>query len=104
MSFLTSNDQLVRYRLILVAALAIGLSTTVAAQRAAFAAPARGIAPSHAATHAFNSRSAIALGRSAHSSGFRRSSPSPYAYASLPFPFFGDSFDPNDLYSTGYPV
>jgi hypothetical protein len=25
-------------------------------------------------------------------------------YASLPFPFFGDAFDPNDIYSTGYPV
>jgi hypothetical protein len=25
-------------------------------------------------------------------------------FGSLPFPFFGDSFDPNDIYSTGYPV
>ncbi len=40
-------------------------------------------------------------------SGFRRSSQYPYAYpgyASLPFPFFGDAFDPSDVYSTGYPV
>jgi hypothetical protein len=34
---------------------------------------------------------------------FRRSSQ--YGpYSSLPFPFFGDAFDPDDLYSTGYPV
>jgi hypothetical protein len=25
-------------------------------------------------------------------------------YGSLPFPFFGDNFDPGDIYSTGYPV
>jgi hypothetical protein len=41
---------------------------------------------------------------------FRRSSRfSPYGltypgYGSLPFPFFGDNFDPSDIYSTGYPV
>jgi hypothetical protein len=38
---------------------------------------------------------------------FRRSSPFGLAYpgyGSLPFPFFGDNFDPNDIYSTGYPV
>jgi hypothetical protein len=27
-----------------------------------------------------------------------------YGYGSLPFPFFGDNFDANDIYSTGYPV
>jgi hypothetical protein len=44
--------------------------------------------------------------RNGHTSGFRRSPQYPYAYGSLPFPFFGDSFDPNDndIYSTGYPV
>ncbi|MFZ1010877.1 MAG: hypothetical protein WAN65_28820 [Candidatus Sulfotelmatobacter sp.] len=105
MSFSTSIDKLGRYRLVLVATLALAFSTSAAAQRAAFAAPARSIAPPRAANHAFNSRSAnFALGRGAHSSGFRHSSPYPYAYASLPFPFFGDSFDPNDVYSTGYPV
>jgi hypothetical protein len=41
--------------------------------------------------------------RSKHTSTFRRSAPySPYT--SLPFPFFNDSFDPDDIYSTGYPV
>jgi len=41
-----------------------------------------------------------AFGRTAYASRFRRSSP----YASLPFPFFADSFNPEDIYSTGYPV
>lgn len=91
--------------MVFVATLASAISIPAAAQRAAFASPAHAAAPPRAAMHAFNSRSAnFALGRGAHSSGFRRSSPYPYAYASLPFPFFGDSFDPNDIYSTGYPV
>jgi len=91
--------------LVLVATLATALLTPAAAQRAAFASPAHAAAPPRAAMHAFNSRSAnFALGRGAHSSGFRRPSPYPYSYASLPFPFFSDSFDPNDIYSTGYPV
>ncbi len=105
MSFLTSIDNLGRYRLGFVAALVTALLTPAAAQRAAFASPARAVAPPRAAMHAFNSRSAnFALGRGAHSSGFRRPSPYPYSYASLPFPFFGNSFNPNDIYSTGYPV
>jgi hypothetical protein len=105
MSFLTSIDKSGPCRLILVATLVTAFSIPVAAQRATFASPAHAAAPPRAATHGFNSRSAnFALGRGAHSSGFRRSSPYPYAYASLPFPFFGDSFDPNDIYSTGYPV
>ncbi len=42
-------------------------------------------------------------------SGRRRGSPlaSPYGsspYSSLPFPFFGDAFNPDDIYSTGFPV
>lgn len=39
--------------------------------------------------------------------GFGRSNPYGLAYpgyGSLPFPFFGDDFDPGDIYSTGYPV
>ena len=91
--------------MVLVVAVAIAFSMPAAAQRAAFASPAHAAAPPRAGMHAFNSRSAnFALGRGAHSSGFHRSSPYPYAYASLPFSFFGDSFDPNDIYSTGYPV
>jgi hypothetical protein len=41
---------------------------------------------------------------SRHASAFRRSSPYGPGYASLPFPFLGDNFDPGDIYSTGYPV
>ena len=52
-----------------------------------------------AAPH-FNSPTAnFALGQNAHHSGFRHS-----PHTSLPFPFFADFFNPDDLYSTGYPV
>jgi hypothetical protein len=34
----------------------------------------------------------------------RRASPFFSPYESLPFPFFGDAFNPDDIYSTGYPV
>lgn len=55
---------------------------------------------SHPATPHFNSRPAnFASGRATHGAGLRRS-----PYSSLPFPFFSDSFDPDDIYSTGYPV
>lgn len=104
MTFLTTVDKLRRYSLLLVAMLATALLTPAAAQRAAFASSGHAAAPPRAAMHAFNSRSTSFAGRGAHLSGFRRSSPYPYAYASLPFPFFGDSFDPNDIYSSGYPV
>lgn len=36
--------------------------------------------------------------------GAHRSNRYESTYASLPFPFFGDAFDPNDIYSSGYPV
>ncbi len=60
--------------------------------------------PAHSATAHFNPpNGSLALGRNAHPARFRRShNVSPYA--SLPFPFFGDSFNPDDIYSTGYPV
>ncbi len=62
--------------------------------------------PGHTTSHFNSSHGNFALGGYGHRSGFRHSSPYPYAsgYASLPFPFFGDSFDPGDIYSTGYPV
>lgn len=57
-------------------------------------------APSHSAAP----RSSFAPymhGREARSGGrFQRSGP----LTSLPFPFFGDSFNLSDIYSTGYPV
>jgi hypothetical protein len=34
----------------------------------------------------------------------RRSSPLASPYSSLPFPFFGDAFNPDDIYSSGFPV
>jgi hypothetical protein len=42
----------------------------------------------------------FAFGQTGHPSAFRRSSP----HTSLPFPFLGDFFNLDDLYSTGYPV
>ncbi len=74
-----------------------------AAQRAASgghtAAPAHSAAPRvHPPAGSF------ALTRSRRSSAFRRSSPYGSPYTSLPFPFFGDSFNPDDIYSSGYPV
>ena|ERR1700734_617698 len=58
-------------------------------------------APAHSTIPRSNSPTGnFALGRNAHALGFRRFSP----YASLPFPFLSDFFDPDDIYSTGYPV
>jgi hypothetical protein len=55
--------------------------------------------PAHAAIPHFNSPAGnFAFRQNAH--GFRRFS----SHTSLPFPFFGDFFTPDDLYSTGYPV
>ncbi|MGA8274018.1 MAG: hypothetical protein WB919_20825 [Candidatus Sulfotelmatobacter sp.] len=66
-------------------------------------------APAHAALpHSHSPAGNLAFARSGYRFSSRRSSPyaSPYAspYSSLPFPFFGDSFDPDDIYSSGYPV
>jgi hypothetical protein len=89
--------------LLLLSALAIAPYAT--AQRGASGGHAA--APIHSAVPHFNSpHNALAFGRNGYRSGFRRNNSYPYgsAYASLPFPFFGDSFDPDDIYSTGYPV
>ncbi len=92
----------------LIAALA-ALMPLASAQRGASAghASAAGHAsvPAHiAAPHSNFSKGNFTLGRNSRASASRRSSSYPYGYASLPFPFFGDSFDPDDIYSTGYPV
>jgi hypothetical protein len=60
------------------------------------AAPARSAIPAPQLTH----RASLASRQGAYPSGFRRSSP----YTSLPFPFLGDFFNLDDIYSTGYPV
>jgi len=78
-------------RLFVLLALLTVLTPWATAQRAAHA---------PAIPH-FNSPGAkFASGQVPHLSGFRHSSP----YTSLPFPFFSDFFNPDDIYSTGYPV
>lgn len=77
------------------------LATFAAAQRAA--APGHVVAPPRPAALRHN---AFTVGHGTHlGSRLGRSSRVDYGpYSSLPFPFFGDSFDPDDVYSTGYPV
>ncbi|MGB7862651.1 MAG: hypothetical protein WCF74_04605 [Candidatus Sulfotelmatobacter sp.] len=76
------------------------LTPRAAAQRTA---GGRASAPGHTAiSHSPAGHSRFR--RSAHAPAFRRSSPYASSFGSLPFPFFGDSFDPDDIYSTGYPV
>lgn len=48
----------------------------------------------------FHAPDSFPFGQSFYQQRFRRFS----ANVSLPFPFFGDSFNPDDVYSTGYPV
>ena len=93
------EGNLVPYLLLLFALIIPQYAT---AQRAA----GHAAAPGHATSHFNSSHGNFALGGYGHRSGFGRNSSYPYgsAYASLPFPFFGDSFDPDDIYSTGYPV
>ncbi|MFZ2009374.1 MAG: hypothetical protein WAU76_05145, partial [Candidatus Sulfotelmatobacter sp.] len=72
----------------------LALTPWAAAQRAMHA------MTSHPTIPHFNSARGFASGRTAYPSRFRQ----PFPYTSLPFPFFADSFNPDDLYSTGYPV
>ncbi len=84
-----------RRPLLALIVLLTALTPCAAAQRSAHAAPA------HSAIPRVNSPTGnFVLGRNAHSLGSRRFSP----YTSLPFPFLGDYFNPDDIYSTGYPV
>lgn len=90
-------------RLPALVAVFAALAPSVAAQRSA--APAHSSAAAHSAPARFNSRgSNFAFGRNPRSSAFRRSSPYLSPYTSLPFAFFGGSFDSDDIYSSGYPV
>ncbi|MGA8200851.1 MAG: hypothetical protein WB814_12335 [Candidatus Sulfotelmatobacter sp.] len=91
--------------LVLYILLLVTITPPAIAQRSASGGHAA--APSHSSAPHFKSpHNALAFGRNGYRSGFGRNSSYPYgsAYASLPFPFFGDSFDPDDIYSTGYPV
>ena len=84
------------YRLALLTLLAAVVIPNASAQR------------SGALGHAGSSGHAGQRGGSVHahyqSSASRRTSSYYSPYTSLPFPFFSDTFDPNDIYSTGYPV
>ena len=72
-----------------------------AAQR--MASPAHTAVANHATAPHLHIPANFAFNRNARPFRSRRS---PYIspYTSLPFPFFGDSLDPDDIYSTGYPV
>jgi hypothetical protein len=77
-----------------ICAALLALAPHATAQRTAHA-----VAPHPAIPH-FNPAGSFAFGRAAFPSRFRGAFP----YTSLSFPFFGDSFNPDDIYSTGYPV
>ena len=78
-------------RAIVVLALLTALPPWLAAQRA----------PAHSAIPQVNRTTAnFAFNQNRHPYGFRRSTPR----TSLPFPFYGDSFNLDDLYASGYPV
>jgi hypothetical protein len=88
---------------LILCTLLLSASTIAVAQRGG-----SGIHSAPAIFHASNGNHAF-IGHAY--SGFRHSFPYGYpyglgypGYSSLPFPFFGDDFDPNDVYSTGYPV
>jgi hypothetical protein len=82
-------------------ALLTTLTPWAAAQRTASAAPAaHPVAPRPAPPRFNPPAGSFAFARGAYPSRFHR----PFPYTSLPFPFFGDSFNPDDIYSTGYPV
>jgi hypothetical protein len=85
------------YLLLTLCAALTTLAPQAAAQRAA---SAHAVAPRSAVPHFSSPNGSFAFGRAAYPSRFHRSFP----YTSLPFPFFGDSFNPDDIYSTGYPV
>jgi hypothetical protein len=68
--------------------------------RTVFALLAIAAALTSAAAAQRTTHGSFAFGRSPHPSRFFRPSP----YASLPFPFLGDAFNLDDLYSSGYPV
>jgi len=88
------------YRHLVLGAM-LALATQAVAQRAS-APAAHAAAPAHSAVPHLNSSGNFAGASHRHPSAFRRSSPYVSPYGSLPF--FGDSFNPDDIYSSGYPV
>jgi hypothetical protein len=79
----------------------LAFATQAVAQRAS-APAAHAAGPTHSAVPHLNSSGNFAVANHRHPSAFRRSSPYVSPYGSLPF--FGDSFNPDDIYSSGYPV
>ena len=79
----------------------LAFAAQAVAQRAS-APAAHATAPTHSAVPHLNSSGNFAVANHRHPSAFRRSSPYVSPYGSLPF--FGDSFNPDDIYSSGYPV
>lgn len=75
-----------------------------AAQHGGGAAAGHGSGLSHASAPAHPSHSPGHNSSFIGGRNFRRSSRDLFPDSSLPFPFFGDAFDPDDIYSTGYPV
>jgi hypothetical protein len=69
-----------------------------------FAVSQRTTGLAHSASHPRPSNSDSVRGHRTHSLGSRRSASYASPYSSLPFPFFADSFNPDDIYSSGYPV
>jgi hypothetical protein len=73
-----------------------------AAQRASSGAHASAahVAPARTALHSTTPAAHFPRARNGYPFASRRSSP----LTSLPFPFLADSFNPDDIYSSGYPV
>jgi hypothetical protein len=85
------------YRVLVLVTLLAAMIPNASAQRSGSAASGHASPATHAGQHSGSTH------RNYQSSPSRRN---PYfsPYTSLPFPFFTDAFDPNDIYSTGYPV
>jgi hypothetical protein len=79
----------------------LALATQAVSQRAS-APAAHAAAPTHSAVRHLDSSANFAVASHRHPSAFRRSSPFISLFGSLPF--FGDSFNPDDIDSSGYPV
>jgi hypothetical protein len=81
--------------LLILCATLLALTPWATAQRSARATATRPATP-----HLNAPIARLASGRAVYASRLHRANP----YTSLPFSFFGDSFNPDDIYSTGYPV
>jgi hypothetical protein len=89
------NQRLLLFLYVLCALLTV--APLAVAQRAV----SHAASPAHTAiAHSHSSAGNFPFARSGHPVSSRRS----FSDVSLPFPFFGDSFDPDDIYSSGYPV